>query len=66
MPPEKPKGLRITSRYNGPVRTGDGVALTSMAHPPGLMEKMVDMIRRQQSRKNVLPFPPPKPPHKEN
>ena len=47
--PAKSKGLRILSRPNSlpqPVEPlGDGIALTSIAHPPGLIEKMADAIR---------------------
>jgi hypothetical protein len=41
------KGLRILSRAKPksiePI--GDGVALTSMAHPPGLIDKIADAIK---------------------
>lgn len=38
------KGLRIKARKSGgPI--GDGVALTSMVHPPGLIDALADAIR---------------------
>jgi hypothetical protein len=45
-PREAKRGLRIESRdvkSNQPI--GEGVALTSMAHPPALIDKIADAIR---------------------
>jgi hypothetical protein len=41
------KGLRILTRAKPkPAETvGDGVALTSIAHPPGLIDKIADAIK---------------------
>ena len=41
----KPKGLKITSRLKLKKSSGDGVALTSMAHPPGLIDQMAEAIK---------------------
>jgi hypothetical protein len=41
----KKLGLRITSLPIKPGPPGDGVALTSMEHPPGLIDKIADAIR---------------------
>ena len=44
---EPSKGLRILSRAKekSAEPAGDGVALTSMAHPPGLIDKIADAIK---------------------
>jgi len=48
---EAPSGLRLRTPSRGSARAstiakvGDGIALTSMAHPPGLIEKIAGAIR---------------------
>lgn len=41
----KSSGLRISSRLKGKTASGDGVALKSMAHPPGLIDAMAEAIK---------------------
>ena len=41
----KPRGLRIKPKPQSVEPSGDGIALTSIAHPPELIEKMADAIR---------------------
>ena len=41
----KREGLRLKSRPKSKEPVGDGVKLTSMAHPPGLIEAMADAIK---------------------
>jgi hypothetical protein len=54
-PPEAKRGLRVPALKSHAL-IGDGIALTSIAHPPGLINKIADAIRTGK-----LPATPTKP-----
>lgn len=45
LPVVRPSGLRIKSKPKSIEPSGDGIALTSMAHPPGLIDEIAGAIR---------------------